>query len=236
MKQLKYPDLGITYRGGWCEKGVEEAFGTTGIYTSAMVACRNNIIHNETPPSGLYVPIYIDLPNGPYDENGTQGDVAISCPDGTVAACALGGVNTGLYKYPSLQAYIDDYSRVNNGAIYQGWGEYAGNIKVVGDNMDEQKVRESIGLLMLATQVGEKAGGYASDGQVDYYTRAIMKDPSSGFKELAKDLLKSSSNEAMRWKAFDNTAGYPALVKKVKELEEQPAGEFVKLSDIYIKK
>jgi len=137
------PNLNIAYRGGWCEKGVENAFGTNGIYTSAMVAWRNNIQHIGIPPKGIYAPVYIDLPNGPKDENGTQGDVAIWCLDGTVAACALAGHNIGLYKYSSLQAYIDDYARANNGAIYKGWGEYVGNIRVVEmeENMDAQDIR-----------------------------------------------------------------------------------------------
>lgn len=132
MKQLVIPNLEIKYRGGWCEKGVENAFGTDGIYSSAMVAWDHNSRHVSDLPVGFYVPIYLDLPNGPRDDNGkTEGDVAILCPDGSVAACAMDGENIGLYKYPSLQAYISDYTRANNGAIYKGWGEYVGNIKVI---------------------------------------------------------------------------------------------------------
>lgn len=134
--QLVTPSLNVKYEGGWCEQGAERTVGIDGVYTSAMVACRANVMHTGTPPKGFYVPIYLDLPNGPRDANGTQGDVAIWCPDGTVAACAMAGNNTGLFKYPSLQAYIDDYSRNNNGANYLGWGEYIGKIKVIqGDDM-----------------------------------------------------------------------------------------------------
>jgi hypothetical protein len=136
FKQLVTPNLNITYTGGWCEKGVENAFGTNGIYSSAMVAADNNILHAENPPNGLYVPIYIDEPNGPRDDNDkTEGDVAISCPDGSVAACAQGGVHIGMFKYPSLQAYIDDYTKYNGEVIYRGWGEYVGKIKIVEEEI-----------------------------------------------------------------------------------------------------
>ncbi len=141
MKNLITPNLNITYRGGWCEAGIEKTVGVSGIYPSAYRAWLNNTQHTNLPPSGLYVPVYLQLPNGPKFEDGQykgelQGDVAIGCPDGTVAACALPDWNTGLFIYQSLQAYIDDYAKWNNSAVYLGWGEYIGNIKVVeGETM-----------------------------------------------------------------------------------------------------
>jgi len=185
MQQLVTPNLKISYKGGWCEKGVENAFGTNGVYTSAMVAYDNNVIHKETPPSGLYVPIYLDLPNGPRDKNGkTEGDVAISCPNGTVSACALAGDNIGLYIYPSLKAYIDDYACVNDGAIYKGWGEYVGKIKVI-DTEDNVTTKEIISLLyrgLLGREVDD-AGLNNVGLPVDVVITRLMQSPEFAQRE-----------------------------------------------------
>lgn len=141
LRQLITPNLNIEYRGGWCEKAAENTVGQNGVYGSAYKAWLANVQHKENPPKGFYVPIYLSLPNGPKDPDGTQqGDVAISCPDGTVAAAAQQGVHKPLFKYPSLKAYIDDYARNNGGATLLGWGEYIGKVQVIkGDTMDSDK-------------------------------------------------------------------------------------------------
>jgi hypothetical protein len=163
MKQLVWPNTNTPYTGGWCEKGIENSVGTTGIYTSAMAAYKAGLargsIHTEELPLGFCAPVHLDLPNGPRDRNGnTEGDVAFRLADGKVAACAMPGNHSSLYIYPSLQAYIDDYSRANNGAVYLGWNEYAGNIKVIET---EENMPSLLGLQqgrILAWAIGGRNG------------------------------------------------------------------------------
>lgn len=124
-KQLVTPNLGVTYIGGWCEKAIENTVGETGIYLTAVAAWGANIRHASNPPAGVYAPIYLNLGSQP------DGDVAISCPDGSVAAAAQGGTHVGLFKYPSLAAYIANYGKYNGGAILLGWGEMIGKAHVV---------------------------------------------------------------------------------------------------------
>jgi hypothetical protein len=129
------PDLNVTYKGGWCQKANENTVGENGVHSSAHTAWLANIQHKEKPPKGLYVPVYLSLPNGPKDAQGLpQDDVAISCPDGTIAAAALAGTHKGLFKYPSLEAYRSDYAKNNGGATYRGWGERIGNVQVVKES------------------------------------------------------------------------------------------------------
>jgi len=216
MKQLKYPDLGITYRGGWCEKGVENAFGTNGIYTSAMVAWKNNVQHTDSPPIGLYVPIYIDLPNGPKDGNGTQGDAAISCPDGTIAACALSGKNTGMYKYSSLQAYINDYARNNGGAIFKGWGEYVGKLKVVGDDDMADKT------ILTKLWAGYADQYPAPDSFLDYWDGKPISEALDwlGEQPIHIDLInKARSHDDVLKVAEDRLKDIETLQKQLNECE-----------------
>ena len=131
MQQLVTPNLGITYTGGFCQKASENSVGVTGVYPSATVAWDNNLQHTGNPPSGFYVPVYLKLISN------SDGDVAWSCADGTVAAAAQPGTHRGLFKYPSLRAYVDDYAKNNGGAIYRGWGEYVGKIQVIKEvNME----------------------------------------------------------------------------------------------------
>jgi hypothetical protein len=128
--QVLSANLGITYTGGWCLKGVQDAFGTKHVYPTAyadwLSGENGHGNHNaELPPSGVQVPVYLALGNVP------AGDVAISLGDGRIAACAMPGTHNGMYIYPSLQAYINDYGRANSGATYLGWSEGTGNTTIV---------------------------------------------------------------------------------------------------------
>lgn len=156
MIQLVTPNLNITYRGGWCEKAIENTVGQDGVYGSAYKAWLANVQHADVPPRGIYAPIYLNMPNGPKDPDGTQqDDVALICPDGTVAAVALSGVHNGLFKYPSLQAYINDYAKNNGGATYRGYGEYIGKVKVIGDEMLTAEQEQVLSLMATGSYPGK---------------------------------------------------------------------------------
>lgn len=150
------------------------------------------------------------MPNGPKDPDGTQqGDVAISCPDGSVAAAALPGVNKPLFKYPSLQSYIDDYAKNNGGATYLGYGEYIGTIKVIGEDMATNKqIDEWISLFH------QEAYGSAPSDEVFKDWRAVLKN---NFVEGSLSIMIGT----------DTNPG---------ALKNQPTGEYELAPPIYIKK
>ena len=132
--QVLGANINITYTGGWCLKAVQDAFSTPHLYATAFDDWMSGE-HNgdtslgnhdgQTPPLGIQVPVYLKLGNVP------AGDVAISLGDGRVAAAAQPGTHVGLYIYPSLQSYINDYSRANGGATYLGWSEGTANTRLV---------------------------------------------------------------------------------------------------------
>lgn len=66
-KQLKTPNLGITYKGGWCLKAVQDAFDTPHVYPSAMDEWNGSkgTHPGELPPTGVSVPVYLTLGDEP---------------------------------------------------------------------------------------------------------------------------------------------------------------------------
>jgi hypothetical protein len=96
----------------------------------------------------------------------------------------LAGDNIGLYIYPSLKAYIDDYACVNDGAIYKCWGEYVGKIKVI-DTEDNVTTKEIISLLyrgLLGREVDD-AGLNNVGLPVDVVITRLMQSPEFAQRE-----------------------------------------------------
>ena len=129
----------VPYVGGWCLKYVQDAFGTDHPYPSAIAAWNANYgggnHPNERPLAGITVPVYFTLGTN------TNGHVAISLSDGTVASSAQAGSHPEGFIYPNLQSMINAYAKYNGGCTYLGWSEYVGTVRVVqnviqgGNNM-----------------------------------------------------------------------------------------------------
>jgi len=214
MKQLVTPNLNITYTGGYCERAAENTVGQTGIYGSAYKAWKANKQHTELPPKGFYVPVYLNMPNGPKDPDGTQqDDVAISCPDGTVAAAALAGTHKGLYKYPSLQAYINDYAKNNGGATYRGYGEFIGTIKVIeGDTVEVLNKGDIVNVWQ------DMYGRAPTQADFDYWLGRTFKDLT--YNKLRKEfvIIRSQvNNDKSEYKEAGQLFGQTYYTKETKK-------------------
>lgn len=175
-------NIGIRYTGGWCLQAVQNAFGTQHKYDSAYYDWMSGATNPPStrfgnhdggiPPLGIQVPVYLNEPNGPRDDNGIQqDDVAIWLSDGRVAAAAQEGSHDGMYIYPSLQAYIDDYSKWNGGVTYRGWSEGTADTAVVtwvedpapvvvSDNATPDQIRQDY------LEILERG---ADDGGIEHY-------------------------------------------------------------------
>lgn len=154
LVQLKDANWRIPYVGGWCEGYVEGAWGqatlptinnqtTNGVWGSAMDKWNANPGNGnhpgELPPAGKTVPVYFSLGST------TDGHVAISLDDGTVASSTQAGFHTQGYLHPNLQNLINVYAPYNNGCHYLGWSEWVGNIQVVGQqtiNATDDQIRQ----------------------------------------------------------------------------------------------
>jgi len=233
-KQLIYPDISIETNAGWCLWETQEIYHVPHLYHSAWEAWEaTKLKHYDRTMPNASVPCYFEHwgTYGTPPTYGNWGHIVAYVPDVGFVSSPMNGEGQDIFQ--TLEEIEQNYN-----CTFVGWSEdLSGELIVTGgQEMNVQEIQEAIGLLMLATQVGEKPGGYASDGQVQYYTNAITNNPSGGFKELAKDLLNAQANVSMRWKAFDNTGGYPYLTKRVAELEAQPKGEFIEAPKMYIKK
>lgn len=129
-QQVKTPNLGITYIGGWCLSAVDEAFGTPHLFGTATADWQSGENghgnhDNDLPPRGVAVPVYFSL--GSTDD----GHIAIALPDGTVASSTLTGTHQGLYIHPSLHDLVTMYGQYNKGCTYLGWSEGVAYTEVV---------------------------------------------------------------------------------------------------------
>lgn len=123
--QLRQPDLGITYKGGWCLDAVRRAYGIGAKYGTAMADWNSGNKRHEPPPRGFSVPVYFSLGNEP------AGHIAISLPDGKVASSTQAGTHKGLYIHPNLNDLIRIYSVANKGCTYLGWSTEVNDVKVI---------------------------------------------------------------------------------------------------------
>jgi len=130
FQQLKSPDLGITYTGGWCLQAVQNAFNTDHPYptaTAQWVAEKNK--HFDKPPQGMAVPVFFSFTSEP------AGHIAISLPDGRIASSTQSGTHRGLYIHPNLNDLMKVYKDAGWKMTYLGWGETVGTQQVIkGDD------------------------------------------------------------------------------------------------------
>lgn len=92
---------------------------------------------------------------------------------------------------------------------------YLGVLRIKGGHMDQKVVEEAVNYDILATGVGQGAGAYPTQGQLDYATKQFMANPAQGFLELAKGNYLNTTNQQMRYLYFNPEGN----AKTVKELE-----------------
>jgi len=226
-KQLVVPNINITYRGGWCQEANEKTVGQIGIYGSAYKAWLANVQHTEIPPTGIYAPIYLNMPNGPKDKDGTQqDDVALICPDGSVRAAALSGTHSPLFKYASLDAYVKDYARNNGGATYRGYGEYIGTVKVIeGETVSKTDLNlERILAYFIAGRNGYDGTKNALLGESD--------------DDLKKNHVGTETNASI-WTWYGSAESKKWVEVRLPEMAKSDPSEYSKIlsagADLYIK-
>lgn len=227
MKYIQLIDANMNtgYQGGWCLKFVQDAFETDHPYASATDAWYANYgggnHPGELPPSGKTVPIYFSLGTEP------DGHVAISLDDGTVASSTLSGYHSSPFIHASMQDMINTYAKYNGNCEYLGWSEYVGTVKVIKkeDEMsrevtaDETTVRLEYNNALGRNASAEEVQSWVGSGAtVETLQRGIQGSP-----EHYQFLLDQQLGVKARTENWE---------QKIKDSES----EFIKVSDLYIKK
>lgn len=251
-QQIITPNISFPYVGGLCEGFVEGSYGqasapyklpngnwtTSGVWPSATAAWNTNFGNGNSsslPPKGVYVPVYFELGSTSY------GHVAIHMPDGRVISSSLPGYNKSGYIYKNLDAMILDYANNNKYCSYLGWSQYVGRAQVV---KKEVTVNTDLGQARHMKFAYEGANGFygknALEGAYDEeLSKYVVGKP---LDSALKDFYESNTAKEYREKWFPSKmselARIPALEKEIAELKKQlnEKSEYVKISDLYIKK
>lgn len=158
-KQLRTPNLDITYTGGWCLQAVREAFGVAAKYGTAMEDWQSGNQHVGTPPTGIAVPVYFSLGIEP------AGHVAISLPDGRVASSTKNGTHKGLYIHPDLQDLVNIYAKYNQGCTYLGWSTEVNDTPVIEE--EESMTQEEANVWALTAYESARGGDDPKQWAID---------------------------------------------------------------------
>lgn len=146
--QKTSPNLNIGANRGWCLQYADDVVNapvrreSAGLEYLAQRAA-GNIHEEETPPVGLWVPVFFDITSGeydPYEHVGwayNHGDGRIEIHDSEVHSGARG-------VYNSL-AEISGWFRVY-GLRYLGWSERIGGVQVVEKSDNIRVVNSGVGV------------------------------------------------------------------------------------------
>lgn len=240
MEQLVTPNINIPYVGGLCEGYVEGMCGqatiptrnnqiTYGVYGNAVSPVNagetakwdwnpgNGNHPGEMPPMGVMVPLYFTLGSTP------AGHTALWLGDGRVISSSLPGFHKSGYIHESIQALIDFYAPSNGGCKYLGYSTYVGNIKIVG----EEKM-DKIASYEFCANASQFLLGRKEPVTIDWYNNSTEKNMTES--QVYNIWANSQEAKDFRWKGWD----YDKLLDENKQLKEK--SDFVKVSDLYIKK
>ena len=208
--QVTLPNYDIPYTGGLCEKYVENTVGLNGVYPSATAAWNaDNVNYYDLPPKGLRVPVYFSLGTNP------NGHVAIQLEDGRVASSTQAGYHKTAYIHPNLQDLINVYAKHNGGCTYLGFSGYIGKVEVIREGDDMDKIQDN-------------------DSEYDRFAHLSANE--RGGKPFSREYF-SKNVVGMEVRTFiDLTINDPQAAERQNALNNPPSGDFVKVSDLYIKK
>lgn len=228
--QLVNFNYDITYVGGWCLAAVQDGYNSLHWFATALKqweAEPNK--HYDRPPSGIDVPVYFSI------DGNAAGHIAVLMKNGKVASSSYAGTHRPMALHNGIDGLIKDYAAGGVTLKYLGWGEHCANLKVI-----EEKNMSSVYDLNNARQIAYSFLG--RDGR-DGRKNAIKGETDADLKKWVGQPMGNAditsawdSPEAKEYrKKLD--AVYTErdnLRKKVKELEA--GGQFVKVTDLYIKK
>lgn len=197
-RQVKQPNLNITYTGGWCLAACRTAFGIAAKYPTATADWNAGPKRSGKPPAGLYVPVYFSLGKV------AAGHIAIAMPDGRVASSTQNGPHQGLYIHPNLADLVALYARYNGGCTYLGWSDAINDTPVVrwiGTDADKEAAND-VNYTDLTKDLYQVLGGKQPEQWLIDQKAAYMRDANSA-RQVIKDLLEAyawrSNEQANLW-------------------------------------
>lgn len=212
MIQLITPTPNIPCKPGWCLQYVRETYGIkTPVYPSATAnwnACKYKHLDKNFP--NVAVPIWFSLKNEP------AGHVALRMSDGSVYS-ASSATSTTPVHHSSLDALIQYYANANP-LTYLGWSEDIENVRIAKE--EEVKATQS--------QVY-----YLRLGIYGQNTPVAANDPDIGqdYAKLTESYLDYANKNGFNYYAYK-----VETQKQIADLKAQSSGEYIKVTDLYIKK
>ena len=146
--QKTIPNLDIRASLGWCLQYADDAVNapvrreSAGLEYLAQRAA-GNVHQEETPPVGLWVPVFFDITSGeydPYEHVGwafNHGDGRIEIHDSEVHSGARG-------VYNSIAEICSWFG--NAGLRYLGWSERIGGVQIVEKSDNVRVVNSGVGV------------------------------------------------------------------------------------------
>jgi hypothetical protein len=115
--QIITPNPNVACQPGYCLKYVQDAFGLSAIYPTAIAAWNASSSKHEDRnfPAGCWIAVWFRIATVP------AGHVALLAPDGSVYSSSDPNTNVP-HHHPSLDALIQYYAKANP-LTYLGWTE-----------------------------------------------------------------------------------------------------------------
>lgn len=205
-KQLRQPDLGVTYEGGMCLKACREVFGIPAKYGTAMQDWNSGVKYTSAPPPGVAVPVYFSLGTEP------AGHIAIHLPNGRVASSTQNGIHKGLYIHPNMADLVRIYAKYNGSCTYLGWSTEVNDTAVVAEQGAAERMStstsdylqhpdrfaEKVWVWVLAEALQGVEFGTYSDKAADGHVASVLAGASRAalVKTFARDAGWRSPEEA----------------------------------------
>lgn len=243
MKQVYTPNVGLKglHYAGLCLQWVDDAGSSPKRSDTAKIAYQNEAnvgrIRLSQLPDGVWVPVFFSFSKGSftYPSGNTvyfkdAWHVALARRTGNTMQIYDSEVARGAKQpYPALEA-VEAWFAVY-GAKYVGWSTHCDGREYAKEEDMRKMTRNE-----LMWNYRMLSGGEPSEKEVDSWMKAIENGAEYDYV-----------NEEMKRYYSDSGRGFPQykkssedkikkLEQRIKELEASNSGEFIKVSDLYIKK